>query len=202
MLLLVAVWGARLFAHSMRTNSRVETQPYAAWRKRYGERWWWWSYFQVYLLQGVLLLVWVLPVAFVMARTDTDFGAREVIAIIVWLAGFGFQAGADWQLKQFKAQPDSRGKVLRSGLWALSRHPNYFGEAVMWFSFFIMATGHPWGWLTIVGPLYTAWFMSVGSAAAGNDRHQLRTKPEYAEYVRDVPMFFPRLWPKRRPGDQ
>lgn len=192
-LLLVVIWSARLVSHASRTNlgQSQEQQPYASWRKKNGERWWWWSYFQVFLLQGGLIWIWALPMVMAIGAEPGPLTPRDTLALAIWLTGFVFQAGGDWQLKRFKANPANKGTVLQSGLWSLTRHPNYFGEAIMWWAYFVFGLAHPVGLIAIVGPLYVTWFMSKGSAAAMLDRHMLRTKPEYAAYVERVPGFFP-----------
>lgn len=193
MLAMMAVWSARLVRHASGTNlgARGEQQPYASWRGQFGRRWWWWSYFQVFLLQGGIVWVWLLPVVLALNAPAVSFTFLDMAAALLWLVGFGFQAGADRQLARFKADPAHRGQVLQSGLWALTRHPNYFGESLMWWALFLFGLAHPLGWLGIVGPLYATWFMSIGSASAMLDRHMLRTKPDYADYVRRVPGFCP-----------
>lgn len=191
---LVAVWSARSVRHVSGSNlgSSGEQQPYAKWRIQFGSNWWWRSYFQVFLLQGGLLWIWALPL--VMAVTSSGpMGARDLVATAIWIVGFIFQAGADWQLKQFKAIPSNKGKVLQSGLWSLSRHPNYFGEALIWWAYFVFGLAHPYGWIGIIGPIYVTWFMSKGSAGPMMDRHMLRTKIDYAQYVARVPGFAPFL---------
>ncbi len=192
-LALVVLWSGRLLRHTFRTNFRVEAQPYSTLRKRYGSRWKVWSFFHVYMLQGTLLWIWSISFAFSLSIEDKSLGPVELIAIAVWLAGYFFQAVGDWQLETFKRDPANSGKLMQSGLWSLTRHPNYFGEAVMWLGYFVFALSHPWGWIAIVSPIYVAWFMGYGSAAPGNERHMRKTRPDYEDYARRVPQFFPRL---------
>lgn len=193
LLALMAVWSARLVRHAGATNlgERGEQQPYASWRVRYGARWWWWSYFQVFLLQGGLVWIWILPIVLALNAAPTSLTATEAVATLVWITGFLFQSIADRQLARFKADPRNKGRVLRTGLWSLTRHPNYFGESLMWWGYFGFGLAHPLGWIGIVGPIYVTWFMSKGSAATMLDRHMLRTKPDYADYVQRVPGFCP-----------
>ncbi len=189
----IVLWSSRLVHHAWGTNMGAggEQQPYAKWRIIFGRRWWWWSYFQVFLLQGGLVWVWMLPVVFAIRATPGPLTILDMVAALVWLTGFVFQAGADWQLKRFKANPANKGQVLQTGFWSLSRHPNYFGEAVMWWAYFVFGLASPYGWLGVVGPVYVTWFMSKGSATPMLDRHMLKTKPGYADYVARVPGFVP-----------
>ena len=192
-LALVALWSGRLLRHTFRTNFRVEAQPYLSLRKRYGSRWKVWSFFHVYMLQGTFLWIWSISFAFSLSVAEKSLGLVDWMGIAVWLVGYFFQAVGDWQLEVFKRDPANSGKLMQSGLWSLTRHPNYFGEAVMWLGYFVFALSHPWGWIAIVSPIYVAWFMGYGSAAPGNERHMRKTRPDYEDYARRVPQFFPRL---------
>ena len=192
-LALVALWSGRLLRHSVRTNLHVEAQPYSSLRKRYGDRWKVWSFFHVYMLQGVLLWIWSISFAFSLSIPEKGLGIIEYLGVAVWLIGYAFQAIGDWQLENFKRDKTNSGKLLQSGLWSMTRHPNYFGEAVMWLGYFVLALSHPLGWMAFVSPIYVAWFMGYGSAAPGNERHMRKTRPNYEDYASRVPQFFPKL---------
>jgi steroid 5-alpha reductase family enzyme len=193
LLVLIVIWSGRLVRHAAGTNlgDRGEQQPYASWRVKYAGRWWWWSFFQVFLLQGGIVWVWILPLVLALNAAPGSLSVVQMMGALVWLAGFVFQSTADSQLARFKADPANRGKVLQTGVWSLSRHPNYFGETLMWWGYFVFGLAHPWGLLGMAGAIYVTWFMSKGSAAAMLDRHMLRPKPDYAEYVKRVPGFVP-----------
>jgi len=169
-----------------------EDPRYARWRERSGARWWWLSYFQVFLLQGVVIWVWSLPLVIALAQAG-PLSAWHGIATLVWLIGFVFEAGGDWQLTRFKRQRQDRSQVLSTGLWSLTRHPNYFGQACMWWGYGLFALAHPWGWLSLASVAYVTWFMHKGSATSLMERHMAKTKPGYAEYCARVPAFFPRF---------
>lgn len=191
LLALVLIWTGRLLAHTSRTNFRVEQQPYAGLRKRYGASWPVWSYFSVYMLQGIMCWVWVSSFAFAMAVDKPALTLIDFFGIAFWVVGFAFQAIGDHQLKIFKDDPANAGKLMQSGLWSITRHPNYFGEAMMWTGYFLFALDHPWGWLAVVSPIYVAWFMCFGSAVPGNERHMRKTRPDYDAYARRVARFVP-----------
>jgi steroid 5-alpha reductase family enzyme len=193
LLALVVIWTLRLLSHTIRTNFRVEQQPYAGLRKRYGARWPLWSFYSVYMLQGVICWVWLSSQAFGMSVADVDLSAFDIAGVAIWLMGFTFQAVGDHQLKEFKSHPENAGKLMQSGLWSITRHPNYFGETVMWTGYFLFALDHSWGWISIVSPLYVGWFMCFGSAIPGNERHMRKTRPEYDAYARRVARFVPWL---------
>jgi len=193
LLALVVLWGVRLLSHTLRTNLRVEQQPYAGLRARFGKRWPLWSLFSVYLLQGTMLWIFCASIVFAMSAPQARFGVLDACGTAVWIVGFLFQTVGDWQLKQFKSDAANKGRLMQRGLWNLTRHPNYFGETLMWWGYFLFALQHPWGWLAVIGAAYTHWFMAYGSAIPGNERHMRKTRPEYEEYASRVPRFWPRL---------
>lgn len=193
-LTLVTLWSIRTVVHAFRENyHRIERQPYATWRKRYGERWFWWSFFQVYLLQGVGIWIYVVPFAFaVMAppnRLTSTAGA------LLWVIGFSIEAFSDRQLAQFRSDPANRGRILDTGLWALVRQPNYLGESLLWWGYFVCALAHPWGAVSFLGPLYVTWCMGFGSAGPKKELHMARTRgAAWQAYCARTPRFLP--WPR------
>ena len=113
------------------------------------------------------------------------------------MAGFTLQTAADQQLAAFKRNGANRGKLLDTGVWSLVRHPNYLGEALMWWGVCAFALAHPLGALTVFAPLYVTWFMGYASAAPYKERHMARTRPEaWAAYCRRTPRFLPWVRPK------
>ncbi|WP_417600219.1 DUF1295 domain-containing protein [Pararhodobacter oceanensis] len=199
---LMAFWMLRMVRHAFGTNYEVEQQPYAAHRKRFGKRWPVWSFFAVYMLQGTLVWVWCLPWAFIALSPEVTMQLTDWIGVAVWTVGILFLIVADAQMNAFKANPANKGGIMDKGLWARSRHPNYFGECLTWFGYFMFALSHPWGWISIIAPIYTTWFMGWGSAAPGNEGHMRKTRGAlWDDYVARVPLFFPRLFLKRSGGN-
>lgn len=147
-LVLVTIWAFRLGLYIyVRNHGHGEDRRYQAFRQQYGpERYWWVSYFQVFLLQG--LLMWLISAPTLVATSLPGPAAVTVvdgIGMLLWLIGFGFEAIGDWQLARFKADPANRGKVMDRGLWRYTRHPNYFGNACLWWGLFVIALAVPWG---------------------------------------------------------
>ena len=203
----LALWLAtlgfgRYSLHILRRNlPHGEDARYARWRERSGSRWWWWSYFQVFLLQGVVLWVWALPLVLAVGLPAAPLGPLDALGAAVWALGFVFEAGGDWQLTRFLRTRRDRSQLLDTGLWALTRHPNYFGQTCMWWGYGVFALAHPWGWLSVVPLAYVTWFMNQGSATSLMERHMAKTKPGYAHYCATVPAFFPRP-PSRAPASK
>lgn len=194
-LLLGSIWALRLSGYlAARYLPHGEEARYARWRQRGGDSWWWWSYFQIFLTQGVICWLWAATLFFAL-RGGGALGALDMVAIALWLIGFVFEAGGDLQMSRFRADPANKGKVMDRGLWALSRHPNYFGEAMTWLAYFVFALGSPWGWLSGISAAMVFWFMNQGSATSMTERYMLKTKPGYADYTSRTPAFWPR-WPR------
>lgn len=191
LLALVSVWGCRLAIHIARRNhGKGEDFRYAEWRREAGASWWWRSFFKVFLLQGVLLWGISAPLlAAVLGRQP--LGWLDALAVLAWLVGFYFEAVGDWQLVRFKANPANKGKVLDSGLWALSRHPNYFGDTVQWWAFWLLAVASGFAWWTVFSPIIMTWLLRYVSGVDMLDRALAKRKPGYAAYMKRTPAFIP-----------
>jgi steroid 5-alpha reductase family enzyme len=190
----VCLWAVRLWWHLLaRSVGKPEDPRYAAFRAKYGaERYWWISLFQVFLLQAVLL--WVISAPLQLAEAAPapgPIGPLHIAAAGLFLVGFTFEAIADRQLQRFRDDPASRGQVLDRGLWRLSRHPNYFGEAVLWWGFGLFALDQPWGWLALLGPALMTFMLVRVSGVTMLDEHLLKSRPGYADYLRRTPAFVP-----------
>jgi len=189
-LLLVNLWGARLAAHIW-ARHKGEDRRYAAMRNRFGASWWWLSLIQVFLLQAIL--IWFVPAPLVAAVL---YGQRpltwlDYLGIAAAACGLIFEAIADFQLSAFRADPANRTKVMDRGLWGWSRHPNYFGEVVMWWGYFAIgfAASHMW-WLILSPLLVTFLLLQVSGVTLLEDGIESR-RPGYAAYQQRVSPFIP-----------
>lgn len=191
--LLVAIWGLRLGWHiGLRNLDHEEDYRYQAWRKTNGNTWWWKSFFKVFTLQG--LLMWLISMPLLVAQYSPEpanLTVFDLLGVIIWLIGFAFEAVGDWQLTQFKADVSNKGKVLRTGLWRYTRHPNYFGDATVWWGYFIIALSTPNGIVTIFAPLLMTVMLMRVSGVALLEQNLKKTKPEYADYIATTNSFFP-----------
>jgi steroid 5-alpha reductase family enzyme len=188
---LVTLWGARLTLHIGNRNwGKPEDFRYARWREENGPRWWWVSYFKVFLLQG--LIMWVLSTPLIAAQTSgfpVILTPLDVLGMCAWGAGLLFEAVADAQLARFKKDPANRGKILTSGLWKFSRHPNYFGEAVVWWGYYLFALAAGAGW-TVFAPILMT-FLLVKVSGVAMLENTLKSKPGYTEYIQNTNAFVP-----------
>lgn len=152
---------------------------------------------KVFLLQGHVMVVVASPVIVALSlETPPPAPLLLPIGAAVWFAGLAIEWVADEQLKRFKADPANAGRILDAGLWAWSRHPNYFGDALMWWGVWLAACAHPIAAPSIVGPILMTHFLVNVTGAATLDKKMAREKPGYAEYMARTSGFIPRP-PKR-----
>jgi len=151
---LVIIWGVRLAAHLFaRSRGRGEDFRYRKWREEWGSSFIIRSFFQIYMLQGTVVLIVASPALLIMANPGTDLGLLDLLGAAVWALGFVFEALGDYQLLVFKREPANRGRIITTGLWRYTRHPNYFGECTLWWGVWLVALGTPGAFWTIISPL-------------------------------------------------
>ncbi len=194
---LVCVWALRLAIYIfVRNHGKGEDFRYRAWREENPRNWWWFSFFKVFLLQGVMMWIIALPLLAVQFYAEpVQLVGLDYLGAALWLVGFFFEAVGDAQMFRFKANPANRGKLMSAGLWRYTRHPNYFGEAVQWWGFFCFAaaTGAYW---TIVSPIIITALLLKVSGVAMLEKTLANSKPGYREYQQNTNAFLP--WPPRR----
>ncbi len=194
--LLVLLWAARLSLHILQRNrGRGEDFRYRAWRQTWGRWFVLRSYLQVFLLQGFFMFWIAFPILLSQQDSASALTWLDGLALLVWLAGFGCEAIADRQLARFKKEPQNQEKLISSGLWKYSRHPNYFGEAVIWWGIFLFALSVPGGWKGIVGPLLITLLLRFVSGVPLLEK-KYAGNPAFAEYKRRTNALIP-WFPKK-----
>jgi len=194
---LTVLWGVRLAGYLLWRNwGAGEDYRYQAMRRGIGERFWWVSLVTVFALQGVLMWVVSLPVQWAQASPlPSELGVLDLAGVLFWSVGLIFESIGDLQLARFKSDPANRGKVMDRGLWRYTRHPNYFGDAVLWWGLFLIAFSTPGSWWTVIGPLTMTGLLMRVSGVPLLERRLAKTRPEYADYVRRTSAFVP-WWPR------
>lgn len=188
---LVSIWGLRLAWHiHARNKGKKEDYRYLAWRKEWGKWFYPRSYVQVYLLQGALLFLIVMPVLLVNKHAGGELGFLDLVGVAVWLLGFYFEAVGDAQLARFIKDPTNKGKLMQNGLWAFTRHPNYFGEVTQWWGLWLIALSVPNGWFGIIGPI-TITFLILKVSGIPMLEKKMEENLEFAEYKRKTSVFIP-----------
>ncbi len=192
----VTLWGVRLSAYlTWRNFGHGEDGRYQAMRAKNPQHFWFKSLITVYLLQAVLATVIAAPLVYVVSATAArDFYLLDVIATIIVAAGIATETTADWQLTRFRRDETNRTRVLNTGLWAYSRHPNYFGDAVVWVGFYVFALAAG-GWFTAFGTIIMIVFLRRLSGVSLTEKRILAEgrRVGYADYVAHTPAFMPRL---------
>lgn len=197
--LLVTVWGLRLSSHILTRNwGKPEDFRYQVWRREAGSAWWWRSFFKVFLLQGVILWVVAAPLLAAQIKPRPDHLIwLDIIAIALWMIGFFFEAVGDMQLRRFIGNPANKGKLLTTGVWRYTRHPNYFGDATQWWAYYLIASAAG-GWWTIFSPIVMTYLLTRVSGVALLEKTLIEEKPGYREYAESTSAFVPWFPRKRR----
>ena len=198
--LLAGLWGLRLCGYLLwRNRGAGEDYRYRAMRRRHGERFPWVSLATVFGLQGLLQWVVSLPLQVAIFAPPTPLGWSAALGLALYTVGLVFEGVGDLQLARFKADPAHAGRVMDSGLWRYTRHPNYFGDFLVWWGFYAIAWGAPGGPWTALGPLVMSVLLLRVSGVALLERSLARRKPDYEAYRQRTSAFFPWL-PGRRGG--
>lgn len=188
--ILLAAWSLRLSLHIfMRNKGHGEDFRYAEWRKTW-KHFIFRSYFQVFMLQGLVMLIVSLPVIIIFNSDFTGSPIYTFIGFIVFATGFGMETLADYQLQQFRNNPLNKGHIIRSGLWKWSRHPNYLGEAMLWFGLWIISIPCSYWFVTILSPITITLLLRYVSGVPMMEE-KFRNHPEWDEYSAKTPVFLP-----------
>ncbi len=193
---LVTIWGSRLSYHVTRRNwGRPEDFRYQTWRKEW-EKWFYpRSYLQVFLLQGIFLYIIFLPVLFIILRATGPLTLPAGIGSLIWLLGFYFESTGDRQLKMHLSNSANKGKLMTTGLWRYTRHPNYFGEVTQWWGIFLIALSLPHAGFTIISPILITFLILFVSGVPLLEK-KYAGRPDWEEYKRKTSIFIP-LPPKK-----
>ena len=194
---LTAVWGVRLAIHiGLRGRGEPEDHRYAEMRRRARGNPHLHVLVRAYLTQAVVLWLVSLPVQAAQYGTAAH-PALIAAGAVLWSVGMVFETVGDWQLQRFRADPAHRGQVLDRGLWRYTRHPNYFGDACVWWGLFLLACSSWYGVATVVSPVLMTFLLARGTGKPMLEDHLRRRRPAYAEYVRRTSGFVP--LPPRQP---
>jgi steroid 5-alpha reductase family enzyme len=196
---LTTLWGVRLTLYlTWRNHGKGEDPRYAQWRSASGERFWITSLFKVFLLQAIFL--WAIALVIQAGQAGAGslrLGWLDFIGTLIWLTGLVFEAVGDWQLARFKSDPANHGQVMDRGLWRYTRHPNYFGESLIWWGFFVIAVSQPGNWWTVVSPVIITAVLLKMTGIPLTEKMIVEKRPGYGDYIARTPAFFPWI-PKNR----
>lgn len=197
-LTLVCIWGFRLAIYlAIRNIGKGEDFRYQEFRQNYGpKRYWWFSYFQTFLLQGILIMIISLPLLGInYNNSNGNLQILDYLGIIIWLIGFTFETVGDFQLSNFKRDSKNKGKILHTGLWKYTRHPNYFGDSAVWWAYGIFSIAAGSYWQAIGAVIMTLLILKI-SGVSLLEKTLKETKPQYKEYIQKTSSFIP-WFPKK-----
>ena len=195
-LILVGLWAIRLFFHiGLRVlKSPHEDERYQNMRRGWNHRWKIMSYTRVFMLQGVIMYIVALPIFIIIHSIEEPMSPIAYLAIAIWIFGFVTETVADTQLSSFKKDPSSKGKIMDKGLWAWSRHPNYFGEIVQWWGIFMLTLPLPLVLLAVLSPVVITFLILRVSGVTMLEK-LMESRPGYKEYQMRTSKFI--LWPPK-----
>lgn len=194
---IVTIWGLRLAYHIYKRNAgKGEDFRYANWRKNW-DNFYLRSFFQIFMLQGLFLFIISTPVIKTISSPYNSLKIIDFIGLFVWGIGFAFEVTADKQLKEFKEKADSKknGHVMKEGIWKYSRHPNYFGEALIWWGVYIITLSVSGGWKFIFSPILITYLLLFVSGVPLLEK-RYADDSEYQRYAEKTNKFFP-WFPKK-----
>lgn len=188
---LILIWGIRLSTHiALRNWNAHEDARYAHMRQQWAGGVAWRSFVYIFLLQGVFILIISYPVILINCSAEYGLTFLDYIGLSIWLIGFIFEAVGDYQLTQFLKKPENKGMIMTQGLWRYTRHPNYFGEATMWWGIFLIALSVPHGISAIISPLCITFLLRCVSGVPLTEK-QLAHMPAYQAYKKHTNTFLP-----------
>ncbi|WLR42681.1 DUF1295 domain-containing protein [Bacillus carboniphilus] len=199
--LLVAIWGLRLSIYLyLRNRKSGEDYRYVKMRNKWtseGRSVALTSYIRVFMSQGIAMFLLSYPIVAVHAwDTGTELGYLDWIGVFIWAVGFLFEIVADSQLSRFKKDGRNKGKVMTSGVWKYSRHPNYFGESTLWWGIFLIVCSVPLGWTTIIAPSALTFLLLKVTGVPPLEKKYMQ-KPEFKAYAKKTNVFIP-WFPKKQ----
>jgi len=189
---IVTIWGLRLSYHIFKRNlGQGEDFRYAEWRKNW-DHFYLTSFLRVFMLQGVLLFIISTPIIKIISAPYQSLKIIDFIGLLIWGIGFAFETAADKQLKDFKSLDESEkdGHVLKSGVWEYTRHPNYFGDALVWWGFYTIALAVSGGWIFIFSPIIMTLLLRFVSGVPLLEKRYADDE-EYQRYAKKTNKFFP-----------
>jgi steroid 5-alpha reductase family enzyme len=187
---MVTLWGLRLTVYlGWRNAGKDEDYRYRAMRRRYGARFPLLSLFIVFWFQGFVAWLISFPIQAI-AIYDAPLSWLDLLGVLLWVIGLSFEAIGDWQLMQFKVDPNNQTKVMQRGLWRYTRHPNYFGDFLVWWGIGCLAWSVGASW-SLFGPALMTLFLLKVSGVALLEKTITQRRPEYEEYIKKTSAFFP-----------
>lgn len=189
--ILVMLWGFRLSYYLFKRNyKKEEDYRYKDMRQRWGKNVNIDAYFKIFMLQGLLMSIISLPIIFFNSTYIDKFNLLNIFGLIIWIIGYLFEVIGDYQLKKFIKNPNNKGKIMTYGLWKYTRHPNYFGESVMWWGIFLITINSSLSYYGIISPIFITFLLVFISGIPLLEKKYENNK-EFQEYAKKTSKFIP-----------
>ncbi len=190
-LAMIWLWGLRLSIYIfLRNKGKPEDFRYANWRKKWGRKQPLIAFFKVFMLQGLVMFIIASPMYFVYSYPVKGINWVYILGMVIFLIGYFFEVVGDYQMGAFKRKPENKGKIINTGLWKYTRHPNYFGEAVIWWGVFLMALPSEYGIISIISPVIITLLLRYGSGVPMLEK-KYEGREDWEAYKKKTPAFFP-----------
>lgn len=190
---LVTIWGGRLSWHlAKRSQSRKEDPRYEEISRRWKGNYWLRAYFSIFLVQGAMIWIISLPIVLAAGQLLSGYPKLAWIGAAIWLAGFIYETVGDKQLAEFLRNPKNKDKIMQSGLWRYSRHPNYFGEITQWTGISVIVLAMAYGWIGVISPIFLTLLIVYVSGLPLTEKRRAKDKA-YQEYKRRTSAIIPWL---------
>jgi steroid 5-alpha reductase family enzyme len=191
---LITLWGIRLIVYLYSRYKKGADPRFVAWQQQWGRYALLASFWWIWIAQGALLLVMSYLGVFVNLVPSSDLNALDITGLIGWIIGFVFESVGDYQLYRFMKERHEPEAIMNRGLWRFTRHPNYFGEILMWWGLYLIALSIPWGWTTIISPL-TINILLIFFTGIPWTEAVFKGNPQYELYKKKTSMLIP-WWPR------
>ena len=188
---MILAWGLRLAFHVyFRSRGKEEDFRYAQWRRDWGKNAAVIAFFKVFMLQGIIMLIIAYPIMVVFSSIDNQLTIINIFGISIFLFGLLFESIGDYQLFCFKRDPLNKGKIITSGLWKFTRHPNYFGEVVLWWGIGVFTIGSDLYLTAFISPLILTLLLLYVSGVPMLEKKYAGRK-DWENYKKITPTFVP-----------
>lgn len=191
----ITLWGGRLALYLLVRNlgKKAEDYRYAQMREKWGEKTNWHAYFKIFMLQPVLLFIIALPTSITIARSTIPLNILDYLGLTLFLIGWVVETLADYQMSRFKADPANKGKLIRVGVWKRSRHPNYFGEMLVWWGLGFVALNSVFVLIAFSGALMITFLLAKVTGAPLLEA-KYKDNPDFETYMKETNAFFPKFF--------
>jgi len=188
---MILLWGLRLTIHIYNRNKgKPEDFRYASWRQSWGNKEPWIAFYKIFMFQGLIMFIISFPLILTFTTNNESIRLTGFIGIALFIAGFLIETVGDYQLTAFRQKQNNKGKIITTGLWKYTRHPNYFGEALLWWGIGIYAVSGMSDLPALISPLVMTLLLRYVSGVPMLER-KYEGRKDFTDYAEKTPVFIP-----------